>query len=155
MSNPYSSSAKKKNNGWFSGKKNEAISTGNKDRDDVMKRARAILSAHTTVSSSETTSPRATTESENEDGDFPPLQSGGSREDADMGLEERQTDKVRTLDQDLLEDGVAPLGGHWLDKAKETERPVNIRTMMNDPMHYVPSLHDEASRKLKVRSYVR
>ena len=108
------------------------VSTGNKERDDLMNRARAILFAHST--------PEERLELSRIDSDS-----------SDPG--EKQEDNVtkklksRTHDQDLLEDGVAPLGGQWPER---TGRPLPLSDMLKDPMNNLHDIHDEASTQLQV-----
>jgi hypothetical protein len=108
------------------------FSTGNKERDDVMSRARAILEAN----------------GSNE----PPATYGGSDgSEADDSVDFGDGTKVRPFDQDLLEDGVAPLGGKWPSAAESGRRPGTIRVMLEDPMNNLRELHEEATQLLKVR----
>jgi hypothetical protein len=115
-----------------SGSETVNFSTGNKERDDVMSRARAILEAN------------GSTE--------PPATYGGSDDgEADDSMDFGDGTKVRPFDQDLLEDGVAPLGGKWPSAAESGRRPGTIRVMLEDPMNNLRELHDEATQLLKVR----
>jgi hypothetical protein len=114
-----------------SGSESVNFSTGNKDRDDVMSRARAILEAN---------------------GSTEPPTSGGSDDgEADDSVDFGDSTKVRP-DQDLLEDGVAPLGGKWPSATESGRRPGPIRVMLEDPMNNLRELHDEATKLLKVRT---
>jgi tetratricopeptide (TPR) repeat protein len=106
------------------------FSTGNKERDDVMARARAILQAHSEQ------------ESETGEGD-PPSDEG----EIDDEAYDDPTTKSSAFEQDLQEDGVAPLGGHWVSKGENGRK--FTRDMLKDPMNFLPEIHDEASRQLK------
>lgn len=110
------------------------FSTGNKQRDEIMNRARVILDQHS-------------------DADGPPEEYTGI--DEDEGVDESLdfgggAPKVRTFDQDLLEDGVAPLGGKWPSAAENERAPKPTREMLEDPMNHVRELHDEATQLLQV-----
>jgi hypothetical protein len=110
------------------------FSTGNKERDDVMSRARAILEA-------------------NHGSPEPPATYAGSDDgEADDSVDFGDSTKVRPFDQDLLEDGVAPLGGKWPSAAESGRRSASIRVMLEDPMNNLRELHDEATKLLKVRT---
>jgi hypothetical protein len=112
------------------------FSTGNKERDDVMSRARAILQA-------------------NDGSTDPPATYAGSDDgEADDSVDFEGSTKVQPFDQDLLEDGVAPLGGKWPSAAENGRRPASIRVMLEDPMNNLRELHDEATKLLKVRNGV-
>jgi len=107
------------------------FSTGNKERDDVMSRARAVLMAHDQDEPA-TSLPRRTG-SENDD----PL------------VREIGMPKKKPLDHDLLEDGVAPLGGQW-PKYSETGERLAVPAMVQDPMNHMHEIHDEATLRLQV-----
>jgi hypothetical protein len=116
-----------------SGSETVNFSTGNKERDDVMSRARAILEAN------------GSTE--------PPGTYGGSDDgEADDSDDFGDNTKVRPFDQDLLEDSVAPLGGKWPSAAESGRRPGTVRVMLEDPMNNLRELHDEATKLIKVRT---
>lgn len=65
--------------------------------------------------------------------------------------EDRQNNNTsnRSMDHDLVEDGVAPLGGEW--DAYPTK---SVHSMLQDPMNHLPDIHEEASRMLSVRMNV-
>jgi hypothetical protein len=107
------------------------FSTGNKERDDVMSRARAILEANGST-------------------ERPGTYEGSDDGEADDSVDFGDSTKVRPFDQDLLEDGVAPLGGKWPSAAESGRRPGTIRVMLEDPMNNLRELHDEATKLLKV-----
>jgi hypothetical protein len=110
------------------------FSTGNKERDDVMSRARAILEAN------------------HESTESPARFAGSDDGEADDSVDFEGSTKIRPFDQDLLEDGVAPLGGKWPSAAEIGRRPASIRVMLEDPMNNLRELHDEATKLLKVSS---
>jgi hypothetical protein len=112
------------------------FSTGNKERDDVMSRARAILQAN--------------------DGATDPLATytGSDDGEADDSVDFGESTNIQPFDQDLLEDGVAPLGGEWPSTARSGRRTASIRVMLEDPMNNLRDLHDEATKLLKVRNGV-
>lgn len=115
-----------------SGSETFNFSTGNKERDDVMSRARAILEAN--------------------HGSEPSAKDAGSDDgELDESVVFGDSTKLRPFDQDLLEDGVAPLGGKWPSVAESGRRPGTIRVMLEDPMNNLRELHDEATKLLKVR----
>ena len=101
-------------------------STGNSDRDDVLKRARAILSAANTQS----------TDAES---------TRGGDDESSQHANGKEKGQV-----DLLEDGIAPLGGNWpSSKDKNEDVSVPVRDMVRDPMNHLPEIHEEAARLLK------
>jgi hypothetical protein len=114
-----------------SGSETGNFSTGNKERDDVMSRARAILEANGSTK-------------------LPGTYGGSDDGEADDSVDYGDSTKVRPFDQDLLEDGVAPLGGIWPLAAESGRRPGTIRVMLEDPMNNLRELHDEATKLLKV-----
>lgn len=97
------------------------FSTGNKDRDDLMRRARMLLNAHAAPA------------------DIGPIVNGSGSEDDNHG-------KSKAFEEDLLEDGIAPLGGSW----PQSQERLSLRTMLHDPMNNLPNIHNEASKQLKV-----
>jgi len=107
----------------------EPVSTGNKERDDVLNRARAILQQH----------------SQEEDFESMSLETG-----VYSGIEKQELDKQKELDEDLLEDGVAPLGGDWPSTTKKTGRNQTLRVLLSDPMNNLPEIHAEGTKLLKV-----
>jgi len=110
------------------------FSTGNKERDDIMNRARAILDIHERNPELLENSPGRKTSrrsvNEDEEGPMPAR-------------------KKPLIEQDLLEDGVAPLGGDW--PRNKSLMPLTLREMLKDPMNNLHDIHDEAARKLNVR----
>jgi hypothetical protein len=94
---------------------NAAFVTGNKARDELMSRARALLQAH-----------------------------GESGEVVSNGGVQRNPDHA--------EDGIAPLGGHWVSTSTESATTRNEK--LNDPMNNLPWIHDEAAKTLQVRIFV-
>jgi hypothetical protein len=112
------------------------FSTGNKERDEVMNRARAILQAN----DGPTEPPEA----------YTGIDDGEADDSVDFG----GSTNVRPFDQDLLEDGVAPLGGKWPSAAESGRRPATVRVMLEDPMNNLRELHDGATKLLKVRTFL-
>ena len=109
-------------------------STGNKDRDAVMARAKAILNAHNRSPDDETRRNDTSMES--------------------LGLQSLDTetsDRKKDLDQDLAEDGIAPLGGSWPMPAVQ---PSSINEMINDPMNNLQTIYHHAAVYLQVSSLV-
>ena len=53
------------------------------------------------------------------------------------------------LEQDLMEDGIASLGGNWGSKDKRGEAPPSVGEMVQDPLQYLKEIHEEASKQLK------
>lgn len=113
------------------------FSTGNKERDDVMSRAKAILETH-----GETSDPLTLRSSsswvENEIGD-------------DVELDDsRDANIVQSLSDSLCqEDGIAPLGGHWPESPASRKY---TRQLLIDPMNNLPLIQEEATRRLSVRT---
>lgn len=104
-------------------------STGNKERDELMSRARAILQAHKELPE----------DSKNEDSlDY---------EDA---IDGHVTKRQELVDFDHLEDGVAPLGGEW---PKSNLKEVSVRDMVYDPMNNMQELYTEAVKRLNAENY--
>jgi Tetratricopeptide repeat len=101
------------------------FSTGNKERDDIMAKARAILEAH-----------------------------GGSvdEQDDEILVKEASSDTKR-VEQDPLEEGVTPLGGKWgaVPSSKNLKKSshLSVREMLKDPMTYMNEIHEEASKQLQ------
>ena len=107
----------------------DASSTGNVERDDILARARAILTAHD------------------------PNNIGASSNEIDDENDETLPDNAsHTLDQDL-DDGIASLGGNWesatRSKTVNGKKKLTVREMLRDPISNLPEIHDEASRQLK------
>lgn len=122
--------------------KSAALSTGNSDRDDVMIRARALLAAH------------HFRESPQRGGDHvahrhssPPRDSSGTSE---SDRKSSETSRQESFDQDLMEDGVAPLGGYWPSRSVERGQ-LTMERLLANPINNLPAIHAEASRLLKVR----
>lgn len=110
------------------------FTTGNTQRDEVMNRARAILEQHNGP-------------------EGPPDEYTGIDDDeVDESLDFGSGSKVRNFDQDLLEDGVAPLGGNWPSSADSGRRTKTVREMLDDPMNHLREIHEEATQLLKVRT---
>lgn len=129
VSQPESTSSSNK---W--GSETVNFSTGNKERDDVMSRAKAILDAHS---------------------DRPELQelhssswTGNESVDDVEWDDSRDANIVQSLSDSLCqEDGIAPLGGEWpRDKASKRYS----RELLGDPMNHLHLIHEEASRRLSV-----
>ena len=116
----------------------ETFSTGNKERDEIMSRARAILASHDKVDNS--------TQSQlNNSMTVEPSRS------VDPIDEEFDLPREKKVNEDLLmEDGLAPLSGHWASSS----RPFDSRTMLADPMKHLPNIHDEAVKKLNADNFV-
>jgi hypothetical protein len=111
------------------------FSTGNKDRDNVMSRAKAILEAHGDGSDPQDLGSATWAESESVSG-------AGSDDSRDANI-------VQSLSDSLCqEDGIAPLGGDWPRVHSTTKY---TRELLLDPMNNLPAIHDEATRRLSVR----
>lgn len=123
--------------------RNSTVSTGNSDRDDVMSRARAILSTYAFTENSHRPQSDST---HNSKGHAISQQDLEGQRDSDLN-----SHKTGTFDQDLLEDGVAPLGGYWPSRATESGGQIPIKHMLADPTKNLPAIHAEASKLLKVR----
>ena len=103
---------------WGSETVNVKTSTGNKERDELLARAKAMLQLH----------------------------------GAGTGDEEKEN-----LNDDVVEDGVAPLGGNWTDDnddAKKASTTASLREMLQDPGRYLPDIHALASRHLQQQNAV-
>jgi hypothetical protein len=120
-------------NAW--GSETVNFSTGNKERDDVMSRAKAILDAH--GDDMDTGGLGSSSLAENEIAD-----------DADLD-DSRDANIVQSLSESLCqEDGIAPLGGDW--PRDEASRRYS-RELLLDPMNHLPIIQSEATRRLSVR----
>jgi Tetratricopeptide repeat len=107
----------------------DASSTGNVERDDILARARAILTAHD------------------------PNKLGITSSDMDEERDGAPPDTdSQTLDHDV-DDGIASLGGNWgiskRSKMGRNKGKLTIREMLRDPISNLPEIHEEASRQLK------
>lgn len=120
-------------NAW--GSETVNFSTGNKERDDLMSRAKAILEAHGDDSDPQGLGSSSVAENENTD---------------DVDLDDSRDAKiVQSLSDSLCqEDGIAPLGGDW--PRDEASRRYS-RELLLDPMNHLPVIHFEATRRLSVR----
>lgn len=101
----------------------ETRSTGNRARDDIMTRARAILQAH---------SPAV----------------GSSSMDTGDGSQRLSSPKA-VIDHDPIEEGVAPLGESWSSKSRSGEHQLSMQEMLRDPMNHLKEIHNEASIHLQ------
>ena len=107
-------------------------STGNKERDDVMTRAKAILNAHHN----------------------PPIRQGSLLPTGDDHTEFSDDDRnpgrtFQPMTDDMgQEDGFAPLGGEW-PRESSANRPFS--DLLLDPMNHLHVIHDEAVALLHVR----
>jgi hypothetical protein len=114
------------------------LSSGNKERDDLISRTKALLKATGNLSDEE----------EAEYG------SPGTRSSSNSSSEDERIQanvnalRSSTFDQEI-EDGVAPLGGEW--PSGREKKPKAVQEMLNDPMNNLHGIHDEAARQLKVR----
>jgi hypothetical protein len=114
----------------FSGKDGEEakndferdVLTGNKERNNVMARVRAVLSAHAQDEPTE----------------------GASDIQRAAKNDFRGTS---VLEQDVMEDGIAPLEGNW----PSSNGSASARQMLQDPMNNLYDIHIKASSLLKVR----
>lgn len=133
VSRPVRSGAKKVGHHSFDELETKSeFSTGNTERDSVMARARAILSAH----------------------ERKPLEgqmglNDDSAESFGIGelTEAVKDDRKAILEEEMMEDGVAPLGGIW---PSPSGRPMSINDMVRDPMKNTVAIHAEATKFLKV-----
>ena len=116
----------------------ESYSTGNKERDDIMSRAKAILASHDSPSD-------------------PP----GPIVDQSLTVEpSRSLDRAeegigppegKTVNEDLLmEDGLAPLGGNWASSSKQLKKSI----ILSDPMKNLSNIHELACRELSSDNFV-
>jgi hypothetical protein len=113
------------------------FSTGNKERDDVMSRAKAILESHGETSSDPLNLHTASSWGEEDDG-----------EDAELD-DSRDANIVQSLSDGLCqEDGIAPLGGSWPEPPASRKY---TRQLLIDPMNNLPLIQEEATRRLSVR----
>jgi tetratricopeptide (TPR) repeat protein len=130
-------------NTW--GSETVSFSTGNRERDDLMSRARMLLDTTNVVSSDD---------SESDDGDDElanryEILADGNRRD---GFDERSIAHISSstsLEQDLLEDGVAPLCENGISTRHRSFRHKDVTDLLKDPMTCLPELHEEASKQLK------
>jgi hypothetical protein len=122
-------------NAW--GSETVNFSTGNKERDDVMSRAKAILETHG-------------------DASLDPLNLNTSSSWVDDEVEDdvdlddsRDANIVQSLSDSLCqEDGIAPLGGNWPEPPASRKY---TRQLLIDPMNNLPLIQEEATRRLSVR----
>lgn len=120
------------------------FSTGNKDRDELMSRAKAILQAHGTGEARADYSPPerhaiATTTKAND-----------SESDEGATTSSPRLKQSSIMDPELLEDGVAPLGGDWPRSSTGRGGKLTMQQLLADPMNHLHDIHDEAARKLQV-----
>eukprot|EP00977_Amphora_coffeiformis_P013721 scaffold3666_cov160-Amphora_coffeaeformis.AAC.2 len=116
----------------------ESYSTGNKERDDIMSRAKAILASHDNPQEP----PRAPVDQSLT------LEPSRSLDPADEAFD---LPEGKTVNEDLLmEDGLAPLGGNWTSSSKQVKKSF----MLNDPMNYLPNIHEVACKELSADNFV-
>jgi tetratricopeptide (TPR) repeat protein len=111
----------------------DAFSTGNKERDSIMNRAKALLDAQSEISVDDTYGSPDTTN----------MMTSSSKQQEVNNMKILQSN---TFDQDLLEDGLSPLGGDWPHSSK---RDMSLRELLNDPTNNLHLIHDEAARRLQ------
>ena len=121
----------------------ETYSTGNKERDDIMSRAKAILASHD--GNSDGNSPESPRALVNQSLAVEPSRS------TDPIDEEFDLPQGKTVDEDLLmEDGLAPLGGRWTSSSKLLKKS----NMLNDPMNNLPNIHELACKELSSDNFI-
>jgi tetratricopeptide (TPR) repeat protein len=115
------------------------VSTGNKDRDDVLLRAKAILRAHGSLNN-----------------EYHGDDSEEEIHDADRREHMHSNDLPPNFDQDsVLEESIAPLGGNWEKKhSSKRDFGMTMAQMLQDPMNNVRGIHEEGSRQLKKGNYI-
>jgi tetratricopeptide (TPR) repeat protein len=117
------------------------VSTGNKDRDDVLLRAKAILRAHGNLNDEG--------HEDDTDEEIHDAYDGNRREHAD--------DLPPNFDHDsVLEESIAPLGGNWDNRhsSKRGNVAKTLADMLRDPMNNVRGIHEEGSRQMKKGNYI-
>lgn len=141
----------------------DTFSTGNRERDDIMSRAKAILDSHDspqTRSSSGSPLPKRILTAQ----DSPQTRASAEQAaaaDLSMTVEpSRSTDPIdeefdlpkdKAVDEDLLmEDGLASLCGNWTSSEEEWKDS----TMISDPMNYLPNIHEQACKLLHGDNFV-
>lgn len=116
----------------------ESFSTGNKERDEIMSRAKAVLASYDSRGDD-------SSEQVNQSLAVEPSRS------IDPIDEEFDLPAAKKVNEDLLmEDGLAPLGGEWgLSSTKW-----NKRSMLADPMNNLSNIHDQACKELSNDNFV-
>jgi Tetratricopeptide repeat len=134
------------------GKNFESKQWGGSVVDEIMNRARAILDL-TNISSMDNDS------DDEESMDNEPLDSKNACHSSQVNLsKEIQQNSITpsgstptladVIEEEYLEDGVAPLGGAGLSTQPCPFRKGDIKELLKDPMTCLPELHREASRQL-------
>jgi len=129
------------------------FSTGNRERDEVMNRARAILHAHDLQEMLAERRHHVSLPSGDDDDQSDGVDGGGEEEKHYGGENSRsrpESTKRTLVEQELLEDGVAPLGGDWPRRHLSDVRKVSRQQMLGDPMNHLHEIHDHATQKLNV-----
>ncbi|GAX28176.1 hypothetical protein FisN_35Lh030 [Fistulifera solaris] len=118
----------------------DVASTGNTDRDDVMKRARDLLTAHQLKESSQEQRKGNATNNPSSQHSF--------RGHTESDQESRDHRRQETLDDELMDDGVAPLGGYWPSSIEEPGE-ISLDSMLANPISNLAAIHADAVRLLK------
>lgn len=117
------------------------VSTGNKERDDILARARQMLLEHS--------SPDSKGNSFDEDNKT-------AAKTNKLILRKKTKAQTRTgnavSDQEMIEEGIAPLGGSWGNNSSGSSQ--NICLMLKDPIQHLKEIHDEATKQLKIGNVV-
>ncbi len=123
----------------------DVASTGNSDRNDVMKRARDLLAAHQLSESFQ--------DKRIDDGKTTNNSSSQHtiRRHTDVDQVSRDHRRQETLDDEIMDDGVAPLGGYWPSPFDERGE-ISLDNMLANPTSNLAAIHAEAAMLLKVRS---
>jgi hypothetical protein len=120
---------RKLNTNGVGSEENAVVLTGNSERDDILAKARAILTAHA------------------------PIEGDVTTEIIKKDSMEKSLNENEILLENDVDDGIASLGGNWESYGKRkrhnNEAKVSVRDMLHDPMVYLQEIHHEASKQLK------
>lgn len=120
------------------GEAEETFSTGNKERDEIMSRAKAILASH------EPRSPESPAKVDQSTSVEPSGSTDHMEEEFGLSPNKKVNEEL------LMEDGLAPLGGKWTSSGAVWKKS----QMLADPMNYLPTIHEEASKQLSNDNFV-
>lgn len=154
-----SSSASTSTNNW--GSETVNFSTGNKQRDEIMSRARAILDLHklrySRVDEDNDDSSNSTTSSSvSPSDDKQPQQTGVVDAENDRSAKLVTSSLPGSIGNDWLEDVITPLvdWGTSTRNNNSTSKPLEIKDLLKDPMTCLPDIQEEASKRLKENNVV-
>ncbi|KAL7580322.1 hypothetical protein ACA910_004357 [Epithemia clementina (nom. ined.)] len=110
--------------------KSKHYDTGNKERDEIMRRAKAFIEAYESKEKSISGDPSALLE-----------RSFSATEDTNVSENDSVDDSLQA------EDGLAKLGGDWF--SSPSRRCGSVEEMLADPKNHLPEIYEEACIRLK------